>query len=341
MKYSREELEKMKVFPNGLVLDNFKILDVIEPKYGGKWKRSYKVICVKCGEEMNKRHMTLLNHTSGKCSICIHAKYPKYLQSGDKFGRLTVLYACPENKECGISPNKWKYHCKCTCGNEVDVQKNNLTNGHTQSCGCYMKDQAGEAQRRFNEYEILEDGLVKVQTTNKEGVYFYLYENDWDRVRELSWRIDAMGYIVSSTLTRKNKEQPIFLHRLLMNAKKKELVDHEDTNPLNNRRENLRICTKPNNNRNRSPVKKYGREVSGVSLNKSGTWSAEISHDKVRTRLGTFRTYVEAVQARFNGELEHFGKYSYILSTDIYKKYNLECSPEYKYLIREHEENKK
>ena len=35
--------------------------------------------------------------------------------------------------------NRLAWHCKCRCGNEVDVITNHLTSGHTKSCGCLQK----------------------------------------------------------------------------------------------------------------------------------------------------------------------------------------------------------
>lgn len=59
---------------------------------------------------------------------------------GRKFGRLTVI-------ERDLSPQKTnrirtKWLCKCDCGNICSVVSTDLLNGHTNSCGCYHKDQA-------------------------------------------------------------------------------------------------------------------------------------------------------------------------------------------------------
>ena len=51
---------------------------------------------------------------------------PRVDLTGKKFGKLTPLYY--------IKGGKW--HCKCDCGNECDVDTRNLNSNHTQSCGC-------------------------------------------------------------------------------------------------------------------------------------------------------------------------------------------------------------
>lgn len=62
----------------------------------------------------------------------------KKVEVGQTYNNLTVIkrvenYVTPS----GISFSKW--HCKCSCGNEVDVLGSSLTSGHTKSCGCLSK----------------------------------------------------------------------------------------------------------------------------------------------------------------------------------------------------------
>lgn len=51
--------------------------------------------------------------------------------TGQVFGRLTALYPLEERKA-----GRTCWRCRCTCGNEVDVQTTLLMHGGTQSCGC-------------------------------------------------------------------------------------------------------------------------------------------------------------------------------------------------------------
>lgn len=53
--------------------------------------------------------------------------------TGDKYGRLTVLYRSAKKGSVG----QIYWHCRCDCGNEVDVLGYLLRQGHTKSCGCY------------------------------------------------------------------------------------------------------------------------------------------------------------------------------------------------------------
>lgn len=59
--------------------------------------------------------------------------------TGQKFGRLTVIERGPDYvKPSGKHEIKW--HCRCECGNEIDVLGENLKRGVSRSCGCYRKE---------------------------------------------------------------------------------------------------------------------------------------------------------------------------------------------------------
>lgn len=54
---------------------------------------------------------------------------------GDKYSRLTVISVSKKKGNAGQT----YLHCQCTCGKEKEVRVDNLTSGHTQSCGCALK----------------------------------------------------------------------------------------------------------------------------------------------------------------------------------------------------------
>jgi hypothetical protein len=66
--------------------------------------------------------------------------------------------------------------------------------------------------------------------------------------------------------------------------KRSELVDHEDRNPLNNRRSNLRLCTALQNAH-------YKNVYWDAARNK---WSAYINYDGSRMMIGRYDDEVEA-----------------------------------------------
>lgn len=75
--------------------------------------------------------------------------------TGQKFGYLTALYPTRVKGRFG-------WHCKCECGQEVDIESNNLRQGKIQSCGCKKNKIISEkiakniVGQKFNHLTVLE-----------------------------------------------------------------------------------------------------------------------------------------------------------------------------------------
>lgn len=76
--------------------------------------------------------------------------------TGRRFGRLTVLGQAGKTK---WGDSKWL--CRCDCGNERVVSGGHLKSGHTQSCGCYARE---EASRRAIVHGITSGGKPRTFT---------------------------------------------------------------------------------------------------------------------------------------------------------------------------------
>ena len=86
------------------------------------------------------------------------------------------------------------------------------------------------------------------------------------------------------------------LHRLVVGAPDRVVVDHINGDVLDNRRVNLRTCTVAENTRNRSPLRaKSGYK--GVFRKKNGRYFASIVCDMKTHYLGSFGCAVEAAKA--------------------------------------------
>lgn len=100
---------------------------------------------------------------------------------GRKFGRLTVIKF--DKKEIKINEQGTKQYysywlCKCDCGNEVSVKRNNLISDFTKSCGCLQRETCKErgqnnfidlTGKRFSKLLVL--GLErKEEKSNSEGI---------------------------------------------------------------------------------------------------------------------------------------------------------------------------
>lgn len=77
-----------------------------------------------------------------------------------------------------------------------------------------------------------------------------------------------------------------------------EIADHINGNPLDNRRANLRLATRSQNNMNRKKSSRNKSGFKGVSLHKqNGKWVARIGKDGKYKHLGLFNTPEEAYAA--------------------------------------------
>lgn len=83
-----------------------------------------------------------------------------------KFGKLTALY-CIEN----TSPPLW--HCKCDCGNELEVVSTALTQGNTTSCGCKRKDLRKDlTNQKFGKLTVIERVENYISPSGQEQVQY-------------------------------------------------------------------------------------------------------------------------------------------------------------------------
>lgn len=222
--------------------------------------------------------------------------------TGQKFGRLTVLYRVESAKD---GHSKW--HCKCVCGNEVDVQSNNLKCGVTQSCGCYKKEISYKCNIESNEYNIINDYIV-VKTSS--GVVFFIDKDDEWVLKDYCWHVNGGGRI-QSHMRGKNSEITV-LHRLIMNCPEDMVVDHINGNPLDNRRCNLRIVTQQQNAMNHKIRLDNTSGTTGVCFNKRNKkWAAHINFNNESIHIGYFDNFEDAVAARKSAEEKYFGEYSY------------------------------
>lgn len=143
------------------------------------------------------------------------------------------------------------------------------------------------------------DGLVKI--TLQSGKVVTIDEDDFGMASGRYWYVNNHGYVCT-------RDAPQ-LHRMIMGAKKGEIVDHRNGDPLDNRKCNLRLCNAHQSSCNRRIQKNNTSGFKGVSLKKNtGKYDATIRVHGKDNYLGTFDNKVEAAKAynkaahRFHGE---------------------------------------
>lgn len=78
-----------------------------------------------------------------------------------RFGRLVAMYPIEARDR------KWSvyWHCRCDCGNEVDLTEDNLVHGNYKSCGCLKK----ELERDIHEKLHFVDGTCVEWIENRKN----------------------------------------------------------------------------------------------------------------------------------------------------------------------------
>lgn len=84
---------------------------------------------------------------------------------GRTFSRLTVIGFC------GKRGKRFYWVCECVCGGKCEVEGTNLRVGHTQSCGCYAKEQTSKARLKHGYSTAKKDKLYWVFASIKTRCY--------------------------------------------------------------------------------------------------------------------------------------------------------------------------
>lgn len=256
----------------------------------------------------------MLRKEIAPCPECKKDKLAK-VKIGDKYNKLTVV----ERVNDYISPHgrhERQWLCKCECGGTRIATTSHLRTGLTQSCGCLQKQRAmenGKAGKKYNEYDL--SGEYGVGYTLK-GQPFYFDLADYEKIKNICWSFNGANYLTGNL----GSNNIVFMHRYIMDCPDDMVVDHihgEDSKN-DNRRSNLRICTRYQNNMNHKISKMNTSGCVGVTYsNKDKRWCATIKENGNYHYLGYFENFDDAVKARKEAEEKYFGEFSRDKSREV------------------------
>lgn len=243
--------------------------------------------------------------------------------TGQKFGRLTVLYR-GDKVEHGKSV---KWYCQCDCGNCCWITSNGLRTGNSKSCGCLKKEKNAELgkknkgkRHKFNTFKILEDYAIGY---DDKGSSFYIDLEDVNKVQKYCWYKGAGGYWMSSYTDDEGQKKHLKLHKYITNTDSQQIIDHRDRNKDNNRKNNLVYSDKYRNARNSSKPKNSVSGYIGIYFNKKRKeWKASVSKNGREIFLGWYKDKEKALIARLNGEAEYYGIDA--PQRNLFKQYGIE-----------------
>lgn len=149
---------------------------------------------------------------------------------------------------------------------------------------------------------------IKISETH----YTKVSDVDYEMLSKYRWTYNKNGYAV------RNGDRPgytIYMHRVIMGLTEGDglLVDHKNGNGLDNRRENLRVCTKTQNQYNQKPRHTSISKYKGVGYyNRDKKWRARIVVNRKDIELGKFDSELEAAKAYDAAALEHHKEYAWL-----------------------------
>lgn len=162
-------------------------------------------------------------------------------------------------------------------------------------------------KRKFG-YTFRKIRLTEGKCTLVDSDVFYLLNNfQWGIAGE-----KGKFYVFGSQIISPEEIKLVRLHRLIINAPDGLLVDHRNTDTLDNRRSNLRLATRSQNSFNRQKTKsKTSSRFIGVCFDKrKGLWSACINFNRKRIWLGYFKNEIDAARAYDAAAKKYHGEFA-------------------------------
>jgi len=120
-------------------------------------------------------------------------------------------------------------------------------------------------------------------------------QQDFSQLNKHRWYLDKRGY-VTTRIWKNGHRTTVRMHRLILNCPKGKQVDHINHNPLDNQRENLRICTRLQNSQHRLKMPNTLYPYKGVRQ-KFNKWKAYITYKDKQYHIGYFDTIEQAALA--------------------------------------------
>jgi len=143
-----------------------------------------------------------------------------------------------------------------------------------------------------------------------------IVDDDWYEMLSLvKWHYGGKGYAVRSGYRPSLKAE--YMARIIIDAPKGMQVDHINRNKLDNRRENLRLCTHYDNQRNKPGRGIYSKHKGVSSYKGCGKYIAKIGSRGKTIYIGRFDTEVEAALAYDKKARELHGEFAFLNFPEI------------------------
>ena len=167
-----------------------------------------------------------------------------------------------------------------------------------------------------NKFVHLDEGITVLIIPYKKKIYLSLLDTeDFEKVNQFKWFLnpqndsDQIFRVRTNRYLGNKKTTSIYLHHLIIDTPVGMEIDHINHNPLDNRKNNLRIVTRRQNQQNKKSARKDNKS-SGIR---------NVYFDK---SLGKYKVCI-----RLNGKNKHIGVFD-----DIYEAEKVAIETRRKYM---------